>query len=192
MVVYNFMVSLGLRSALRARSRMSRATAQVLRICLILLSMVAACLLFPRRATEAEETQGGAEADLLAQAQTPKASAAKPQPTGKPAGARAFKRPLRPPFNRSATSGRPTTSRRNMSRRSPSSRRSSHPATPSPQTISTSASRSCRPASTTETLASLTTAKQMDPNLVPVDYNLGIPLQTRVAISDGGKPRCGA
>jgi tetratricopeptide (TPR) repeat protein len=151
---------------------MSQTMARVLRIVLLILLAFGACLIFPRRATEAEEQHFITADGQLAQAQTPKAPAAKSSGGAKPAGAPARK-------NSSSVQ-----SLRNIGKAYYEQAKYVEAIEEFKKVIASGSDVATdhlnlglalmQAGKLNEALASLTTARQMDPKLVPVDYNLGI------------------
>ncbi len=147
---------------------MSRTTAAVLRICLIILFAFAACLIFPRRATEAEESPLVPTDILLAQVAATKAPAAKAKPSGKkaasPAASLQTLRNIGKAYYEQAKYVEAIEEFKTV--------------VASGNAVATDylnlGLALMQANKLDEALGAMTTAKQMDPNLVPADYNLGI------------------
>ena len=156
---------------------MSRTSFRILRILLIIVLAFAACLIFPRRAVEAEEPRTDSSAGLLiAQAKTEKAAPAKapaarkattavvPVASGKHSASLQTLRNIGKAYYEQAKYVEAIEEFKKV--------------IASGQAISTdhlNLSLALRQAGKLdESLGALTTAKQMDPKLVPADYNLGI------------------
>ncbi|MBI4164921.1 MAG: VCBS repeat-containing protein [Acidobacteria bacterium] len=146
--------------------------ARVLRIILLILLAFGACLVFPRRATEAEEPAFMADAGLLAQPQDPKA----PRATS-PRGAKRAAAPAR----KTSSS---VQSLRNIGKAYYEQAKYVEAIEEFKKVIASGSAVATdhlnlglalmQAGKLNDALASFTTAKQIDPKLVPVDYNLGI------------------
>jgi TolA-binding protein len=142
----------------------------VFRAGLLILLAFAACLVFPRRAVEAEEQPSV----LVAQAAGPKALAAKAKPAAKPAASPAVRKSTPPSVQ----------SLRNIGKAYYEQAKYVEAIEEFKKVIASGSALATdhlnlglalmQAGKLNEALAALTTAKQMDPNLVPVDYNLGI------------------
>ena len=153
---------------------MSRTLGHVLRVILVVLLVFAACLVFPRRATEAEEHHILAAAPLLAQAPSSKRPAALTSQGKKPA-ASSSRKPLA--FST-------VQSLRNIGKAYYEQAKYVEAIEEFKKVVASGKALATdhfnlglalmQAGKLDEALASFTTAKQMDPKLVPVDYNLGI------------------
>jgi hypothetical protein len=161
---------------------MSRTVARILRILLIVLLAFAACLIFPRRAVEAEEW--GADASpgrFLAQTSTPKAP---PKPARKAAAVPAPTRAARTKGKGSAAPAASLQTLRNIGKAYYEQAKyveaidefkkvlaSGNAAATDHLNLGLALMQANK---LDEALGALTTAQQMDPKLIAADYNLGI------------------
>ncbi len=153
---------------------MSHNSARVVRIVLLVLLAFGACLVFPRRATEAEELKNLPSGRLLAQAQAPKATAAKAPPAAKTPSEAGTKR----------ASSASVQSLRNIGKAYYEQAKYVEAIEEFKQVIASGSAIATdhlnlglalmQAGKLNDALAALTTAKQMDPKLTPADYNLGI------------------
>ena len=153
---------------------MSRTVGNVLRIFLIVLLAFAACLIFPRRATEAEEWPGAPDHPLLTQAQAPKAPSAKAQTAPKTAS----------PTAKRTSPAAALQTLRNIGKAYYEQAKYVEAIEEFKKVIASGSAVATdylnlglalmQANKLDEALAAMTTARQMDPKLTPADYNLGI------------------
>jgi tetratricopeptide (TPR) repeat protein len=163
---------------------MSRTAANVLRICLIILLAFAACLIFPRRAVEAEEWRPAGAEGLLAQAQAPKAPPAKPQQAGKSASTAAQRTAPAASLQTLRNIGKAYYEQAKYVEAIEEFKKviaSGNAVATDHLNLGLALMQANK---LDEALASMTTAKQMDPNLTPADYNLGILLKRELRYPD--------
>jgi tetratricopeptide (TPR) repeat protein len=153
---------------------MSRTAAKIFRICLIILLSFAACLIFPRRATEAEEWRPAAAEKLRAQAQSPKTPPAKAQQAGKTASPAAKRTPPAASLQSLRNIGKAYYEQAKYAEAIEEFKKviaSGNAVATDHLNLGLALMQANK---LDEALAAMTTAKQMDPKLTPADYNLGI------------------